>query len=226
MIGKENETYVIVTKTEPLGRSNYQIELGDAVGNIYEFTVHEEIMLDYRLVVGKELDEPTFRALEASKDYGKAYSYAINILARRMYTEKEIRQKLKARETAENVIGEVVTKLFNLELLNDAAFATAYIEEQMSMGKKNQRRIISDLHTKGVASTIIDDHMGLFDQESEIDLIQHEIEKAYNRYSRKDLSNFEMKNKVVQTLGRKGFDLYEVDRRYGFFIEDSKHECV
>lgn len=220
MIGKENETYAVVIKVEPLRRGHYKVELGDAEGEIYEFTVHEETMLDYRLVVGKELDESTLRELEASKNYGKAYSYAVGILARRMYTEKEIRQKLMQRATAEDVTHEVVTKLLKLELLNDEAFATAYIENHVEIGKKSRRRIISDLHAKGVASSIIDDHMDLFDKESEQALIAREIEKAYSRYLRKDLSDFEMKNKVIQALGRKGFDFYEVDRQYDFFIED------
>jgi regulatory protein len=220
MIGKETETYAVVIKTEPLGHGNYIVELGDAVGEIYEFTVHEETILDYRLVVGKELDESTFRALEASKDYGKAYSYAVGILARRMYTEKEIRQKLTQRRAAEDVIGEVVTKLLKLELLNDEAYTTAYIENQVSVGKKSRHRIVSDLREKGVATSIIDNRMDLFDKESEQALIGREIEKAYGRSSHKDLSDFEMKHKVIQALGRKGFDFYEVDRQYDFFIED------
>jgi regulatory protein len=220
MIDKENETYAVVIKTESLGRGNYKVALGDAVGEIYELTVHEETMLDYRLVVGKKLDESTFRALETSKDYGKAYSYAIGILARRMYTEKEIRQKLMLKETAETVIGEVITKLLKLELLNDEAYATAYIESQVSIGKKSQRQIISNLRGKGVAASIIDSLMGLFDKKKELKLIQREIEKAYRRYLHKDFSDFEIKKKVIQALGRKGFDIYEVERQYAFFIED------
>ncbi|MCL2559654.1 MAG: RecX family transcriptional regulator [Turicibacter sp.] len=220
MIGKESETYVVVTRTTPHRRGEYQVELGDAQGNLYEFSVHEETMLDYRLVVGKELDEQTFRALEASKDYGAAYSYAVGILARRMYTEKELRQKLVNRETNEGVIEEVVTKLFQLDLLNDDAFARTFIEEQVRMGKKSQRRIVSDLYAKGVADKLIDRHLGLFDQEAETGAMKREIEKAYERFSRKELSDFELKNKVIQAVGRKGFDFYEMDRQYGYFIED------
>lgn len=222
MIGKEFETYAVVIKTEPLRQGYYLVVLGDAEGEIYEFTVHEESILDYRLVVGKELDKSTFRKLEASKDYDKAYGYTFSILARRMYTEKEIRQKLLQRETAQNVIEEVVTKLVKIGLLNDEVYARTYIENQVSGGKKSRNRIISDLREKGVATSIIDDLVDLFDQESELALIWREIEKAYHRYSRKDLSDFEMKQKVMQALGRKGFDFYATQRQYDFFIEDLK----
>jgi len=220
MIGKEKETYVVVIQVEPLNQGHYKVVLGDAVGDIYEVTVHEEIMLDYRLVVGKELDEPAFRALEASKDYGKAYSYAVSILARRMYTEKEMRQKLKGHATTEHVIHEVVTKLLKLELLNDEAYARNYIEYQVALGKKSKRRMLSDLYGKGIEATVIDGVMELFDQGSESVLIRSEIEKLYARYSRKDLSDFDLRNKVVQALARKGFEIYEVGQQYDFFIED------
>lgn len=220
MINKENETYAVVLKTVPLGNGYYNVELGDRQGERYEFKVHEESILDYRLVVGKELDELTVQKLEVLKDYDKAYSYTIGILARRMYTKKEIRQKLLQRQTAQSVIKEVVTKLLEHELLNDAVYTRAYIENQVSIGKKSRHRIITDLRHKGVATSIIDDHMDLFDSEWEQALIQREIKKAYDRYLKKGLSDFEMKNKVMQALGRKGFDFYEVDKQYDFFIED------
>ena len=220
MIGKENETYAVVIKVEPMRRGYYKVEFGHAEGKIDEFTVHEETLLDYRLVVGKELDEPTFRAFESSKDYAQAYRYAIGILNKRMYTEQEMRQKLSLKETTVHVIQEVITKLLNLELLNDAVYTRIYIENQMSVGKKSRQRIVSDLRAKGVAMSLIDDHEDLFDKETEQALVRREIEKVYRRYVRKELSDFEMKNKVTQALGRKGFDFYEVDRQYGFFIED------
>jgi len=220
MLGKETETYAVVINCTRLQRDHYKIELGDAAGEIYELIVHEETVVDYRLVVGKELDKETFDLLQNSMDYQKAYSYAIGILARRMYTEKEIRRKLYERETAADIICDVVAKLFEIEVLNDVIYATAYIENQVEMGRKSRRQIISDLRIKGVSANIIDDLRYLFDKESENALIVKEIEKAYGRYSRKELSDFEMQKRVVQALGRKGFEIDEVQREYGYFIED------
>jgi len=226
MISKKTETYAVVISSTPLQKGHYKVELGDAEGKIYELTVHEEAVLDYRLVVGKELDRETFIALQNSMGYQKAYSYAIGILARRMYTEKEVRRKLSERGTAGDVIDDVVAKLVAIDVLNDVSYATVYIENQLEMGKKSRRRIISDLHIKGVSASIIDDLGDLFDKESEITVMVKEIERAYQRYSRQDLSEFEVGHKVIQALGRKGFDFYEVQRQYEFFIEDLKANYV
>ena len=221
MILQENETYAAVVKVQPAGQGNYKITLcHTTTGDIEEWLVHEETVLDYRLVVGKQLDQSTFRALKSAKDGGMAYGYAVGILKKRMYTEKEMRQKLVFKKVAQPMIDEVITKLLDLELLNDERYAQTYIESQIGLGKKSQQRIIADLRTKGVAISIIDDQKHLFDKQAEQKLMQHEIEKAYYRYLHKGLSDFEIKNKVMGALGRKGFDFYEAKRQYSFFIED------
>jgi len=220
MLNKETQTYAVVISCTSMPRRNYKVELGNAEGAIFELIVHEETLLKYRLVIGKEIDKHIFDELQNSKDYQLAYSYAIDILARRMYTEKEIKRKLHARETADDVIGAVVAKLLETELLNDVFYATAYIENQVEAGKKSRRRIISELIEKGISTNIIDDLGDLFSKESENALITKEVEKLYLRYSHKNLSDFDMRNKVIQALGRKGFEMSEVRRQYEFFIED------
>jgi len=220
MLSKETATYVVVISSTALGRGFYKIKLGDANGEIYEMKIHEEIMLDYRLVVGKELDKEAFDALQNSDGYQKAYSYAIDILTRRMYTEKEIRRKLNERETAADVVNDVVAKLFEIEVLNDATYARVYIENQIAVGKKSRRQILADLDAKGVSVSIVDNLLDLFDEEAERTLITKEIDRLYQRYSPKDLSAFELRGRVVQALGRKGFEIGEVQRQYDFFIED------
>lgn len=224
MLEKEIETHVVVINRTPLKRGLYKVEFAEADGTVHEQTVHEEAILDYRLVVGKELDRPTFEQLEGSNDYQKAYAYAINILSRRIYSEVEMKRKLKIREVDDANIEKVIEKLYAINLLNDFVFATTYIETQLRMGKKSRRQITSDLFTRGITQNIVDELNHLFDQESEQELILKEIKKAYSRYSRKALNDFELKNKVIAALGRKGFNFAEVGRQYGYFVEDMQAE--
>ena len=220
MLSKDAETYVIVISHQALGRDYYKVKLGDAKGKKYELRIHEEIMLDYRLVVGKELDEKTFVMLRNSEDYQKAYRYAISILARRMYTEKEIRRKLSERGVVDDIASDVVAKLLEIDVLNDVTYARAYIENQIEIGKKSRKQIIANLYIKGIHANIIDDLLDLFKEANESALITKEIEKLYQRYSRNDLSNLELRKRIMQSLGRKGFEIDDVRRQYEFYIED------
>ena len=220
MLNKETKTHVVVINCTPLKRNLYKVEFAEADGIIHEQTVHEEAILDYRLVIGKELEQATFEQLQNSNDYQKAYAYAINILSRRLYSEKEIRTKLHAREATDDTVQLVVQKLKSLELLNDFAFATAYAEHHMAMGKKSHRQIVLALKERGITGQIIDDLQYLFQKESEQDVIVKEIKEAHDRYSRKEISDFDLRNKVITSLGRKGFNLGEIQRQYGYFVED------
>jgi regulatory protein len=219
-MNKDAETHVVVINCTSLKRNLYKVEFAEADGTIHEQTVHEEAILDYQLVIGKELDQETFEALQNSNDYQKAYAYAINILSRKLYSTGQIKQKLHDREFNDNTTRDVILKLTEIELLNDFAFATAYIEHHLAMGKKSHRQIISDLKIRGVAHGIIDDLNHLFAPETEQASITREIKKAYERYNRNEISDFDLRNKVMTSLGRKGFNLGEVGRQYGYFIED------
>ena len=221
---QEKETYVVVISLTPLKCGYYKVELTEADGMINELTVHEEAVVDYRLVVGKELDKEIFEQLQESNEYQKAYAYAINVLSRRLYSEYELKRKLLMREVATEVIDAVIKKLVSIELLNDVTFASIYMEAEIRMQKKSRSQIIFDLRKKGISEQIIEDLMETFSFENEQKILKQELKKAYERYSQKKLTKFELQNKVTTALGRKGFNFDEIRRQYGFFVEDLQFE--
>lgn len=219
-ISKETETFVVVISCNPVGRGYYDVSLADAEGEIYNIKAHEETVLDYRLVVNKELDYETFSALQNSMGYQKAYSYALNILSKRMYTKVEIKRKLTERDVTDDDIRRVVDKLIEIKLLDDYRYTSSYIEGQLRLAKKGKMRIISDLRQKGISKEMIMEFEDLFDEDAEKALIIKEIKQVYRRYLRKDLDEYEIKTKVLTYMGRKGYDFYATKREYEFFIED------
>lgn len=220
MLSKDTETYAVVITVEPGFKDYYHVELADAEGKIFTIKAHAETVLDYRLVVNKEIDEKTFHDLNKAIHYQQAYQYAVNILSRRRYTEKEMVAKLRHREETEVAIKTVVAKLKALELIDDLYYAQAFIQNQLDIGKKSKREILSKLYQKGIDEDILADCEEMFDAADEIALIAKEIVTTYKRYMKKCESPFELKQKVVSYLGRKGFDFYEVGRQYDYFVED------
>ena len=219
MITQKIKTDVVVINSTPLTKGNYKIEF-DASGELFSLVVHAEAVVDYRLVVGKKLDNKTFTKLQNSTDYQLAYSYAINLLTNRMYTKKELLEKLARKAVADQVADQVVEKLLEIALLDDTLYATTYITSQVATGNKSRWRLIQDLHKKGIAKEIIDELADLFSEELESALITKEIRRAYERYSRNGLGDFAVRDKVVLALGRKGFEFDAVKRQYEFFIQD------
>lgn len=215
------ETCYLVTSCIPLKKGHYEVSFLHADGDTCSMTIHEETVIEYRLVEKKELTQTTFSQVMVSGAFATSYGYAVSILSRRMYTQKEIREKLKERSVESKVIKQVIDKLLALQLLDDASYASAFIESQLSAGKKSHERIRMDLLQKGVSSFILEDLAHLFDEVQEFDVIMNEITQSWRRYARKELTDFERRAKIVAAVCRKGFDVDDVLSQYQIFIDEN-----
>ena len=183
---------------------NYDITFKDEMDNFYEVLVHEELVLKFRLVVGKVLTEAEFSDLGKSLDYGKAYSYATYILASRMYTVKEVRDKLIAREVREDIIDSVISKLFEIGLLDDMRYAGIYVESQIIKGVKGPDGIRSDLVKKGISETQASAHVEVYTYKQQLEAVHKLAQDAIK--SNKKYGARGLMQKLYHTSTSKGFD--------------------
>lgn len=96
------------------------------------------------------------RALRAPTplDPERAWDYALELLARRAMSASEVRARLRRRSLPEADADAVVAKLERLGLLNDRAFAEAYVRSRSrERGRLALRR---ELQHKGVAEDVAD----------------------------------------------------------------------
>ncbi|VEH68612.1 regulatory protein RecX [Rodentibacter pneumotropicus] len=84
-----------------------------------------------------------------------ALSYVINLLARREYSEFELRNKMQEKAFSEPEIDEVITHCQQKNWQNDKRFAENYLHYRSQRGY-GENRIRQELkHLKGVPSAII-----------------------------------------------------------------------
>jgi regulatory protein len=79
-------------------------------------------------------------------------SAAGRFLARRSHSESELRTKLRRFDP--EAIDLVIGRLWELDLLDDAAFAAVWVEERGR--RKGRRALESELRAKGVAGHLIE----------------------------------------------------------------------
>jgi regulatory protein len=92
---------------------------------------------------------------------GELYQYAIGALGRRMRTVAELKRLLRNRVDAESEIGKtlvelVIRRLKDQGYLNDRKYAAAYSAFRRDNEKYGQRRIVTDLKSKGVVGEILE----------------------------------------------------------------------
>ncbi len=98
------------------------------------------------------------RRLETETDL---YEYALGALARRMRTVAELKRLLRKRVDAESEIGKtlvelVVRRLKDRGYLDDAKYAAAYSAFRRDNEKYGQRRVITELKSKGVVGEVLE----------------------------------------------------------------------
>lgn len=136
--------------------------------------------------------------------YKRARERALYLLDDAYKTKKQIVDKLKSGLYPEFVIDRVVEYLLKYDLVNDFRYATLYIDYKRS--SKSRRKIIQDLHSKGIEKSIID---AAFEEVefSDKDSLKKVIDKRISRYSLNERKDVE---KLYRYLLGKGYHYEDV----------------
>jgi len=140
--------------TQKRSKHRYNIFIDDNQGEQYGFSVDEDILIEFGLRKGLELDEAMMRKLVQQDSIHKSYDQAIRYLGYRMRTEKEIRDYLLKKEVDREHITEIMNKLSSRKLLNDKEFAIAFVNTRIQTTTKGPGLVEKELMQKGVTQQI------------------------------------------------------------------------
>jgi regulatory protein len=172
-------------------------------GEEYAFSADESVIVNFRLKKGMELDEFLLAEVGYHDEIRKAYNNAINYLAHKMRTEKEVYSYLKEKKLEEAAISEVIIRLKEQGYLNDAEYADAYVRTQISTTNKGSYVVRMELKERGVDEALIADAMEQFTQEQQFEKAKLLAEKYARKYSSE--SERVLKQKLDAMLRRKGY---------------------
>ncbi|NRD78214.1 recombination regulator RecX [Bacillus sp. BRMEA1] len=202
----------IITKitTQQKNTDRFNIFMDDGTGEKYAFSIDSDTLIKFQLKKGMELDDFSLMEIQYQDDIRKAYNLAIHYLARRMRSEKEVRDYLLQKEAAEPAIDEVIHKLSAQKYVNDQEFAFAFVRTQVNTTDKGPDLIKLELKEKGISPEIFMQALADFTKEKQIEKAVKMAQKALNKTS-KDSWKIQ-KQKLEQLLLRKGytFDVIQI----------------
>jgi regulatory protein len=159
------------------------------------------------LRVGDEVDDERLRELRDAEARADGMAAALRLLSYRHRSETELRQRLARRGTPPAVVDGTLVRLRELGLVDDAAFARAWVERRDSASPRSRRLLHQELLSKGVGS---DTSCNLLDGVDEADAA---LRAATRRAaSLRGLPYPEFRRRLGNFLRRRGFD-YELIRR-------------
>lgn len=181
----------------------------------FAFGADEDTVVKFRLVPGKEIQPPMLDKILFEAEVGKLMGRMYNLLTMRLRSEKEIRdyirklnfkKKVKDQEEISSVVIELlIENLKNKGLINDEAFARAWVESRRRSKQKGVNVLKSELFQKGIDREIIEEVTRVGSLESsEEQLAKETLEKKLKIW--KNLSALEFRKKATEFLIRRGFN--------------------
>jgi len=172
--------------------------------------VSEEVVVKFQLKRGMEIDEDRLEELLYEEEFSKAKGYVYRILARRMYTCKEIRDKLVERGYVDKIVEDVIATLERYGYLNDKTYAEEWIQSRMRSKPKGKVALRQELARRGIEKSIIENALDeAFNESREADMALDLARRKVRSY--RDADPAASKRKLQGFLLRRGFS-FEIVR--------------
>lgn len=179
----------------------------------FAFGADEDLVIDKRLIVGKQINPEELEKLLFEAEVGKLMERMYSLFNIRSRSEKEVRdylknlsfkRKIKDQEEISQVsIDMVVEKLKHKRLLDDKQFALSWFASRSK--KKGIQVIKGELFKKGISKEIIDSVVETGQDTNSQEIVAEKLlEKRLERF--KNLSALDKKKKAYDFLMRRGFD--------------------
>jgi len=137
-------------------------------------------------------------------DYEILIEYALKLISRKRYTQKEIEKKLKGKEFAKgDDIEKVIARLKEYKYINDDEYAKDFIDNRARFAPRGKRLMAFELRKKGVSKEIV--KKAIFESDiDELELAKQILKRKQNTL--KKLTDQKRKEKIFMILASKGFN--------------------
>ncbi|MGW7607503.1 recombination regulator RecX [Streptomyces sp. NPDC054766] len=133
----------------------------------------------------------------------RARAICLRLLTGTPRTRKQLADALRKREIPDEVADEVLSRFEEVGLINDSAFADAWVESRHHGRGLARRALVQELRTKGVESTLIDEAVGQLDSEQEEATARELVARKLR--STRGLDRDKRLRRLAGMLARKGY---------------------
>ncbi|MEW2403523.1 recombination regulator RecX [Streptomyces sp. NPDC046862] len=133
----------------------------------------------------------------------QARAICLRLLTGTPRTRKQLADALRKREIPEDVADEVLSRFEEVGLINDSAFADAWVESRHHGRGLARRALARELRTKGVDSALVDEAVAQLDSEQEEATARELVARKLR--STRGLDRDKRLRRLAGMLARKGY---------------------
>lgn len=179
------------------------------VDHRYAFSLSETALLDEGLHAGQPIDAAQLKHYERLSATDISFSQALAYLARRRRSQWETEQYLLRKGLNAEQLEDMLQRLRRTGLVDDRAFARAWIDNRRLLKPVSRRRLTQELRQKRVAEDIIARAMSTDPADDAQTLVQLIARKRRQ-------SKYQDSLKLKQYLARQGYSYGDIQTALAF----------
>ncbi|CUO96184.1 recombination regulator RecX [Clostridium baratii] len=191
-----------ITKIETGKRNKERVNV--YIDDEYAFSINMELVYKFGLKVNEEVNKEKLIEISNSENLSKCKESALRTIERSYKTEKEIRDKLLAKEFDIETVDSTINFLIEYGFIDDSKFVSMYIKDRIRTQGRNKIRY--SLISKGVNKLLIEEAFSTLDRDDEMERAIILCEKKYLNISKREDDDFKIKNKLTRYLLGRGYD--------------------
>ncbi len=191
-----------IIKYEKKHNGNYLIYLDDG----RKIKLNEDVILKYKLLYKKEIDEFLLEEIIQDNNNYDIYNKCINYIGVRLRSEHEIKEYMARKGVSNELINETITRLYKNKLLNDDAFANAFVNDKLSFTTMGPKRIRQEWEKHYIDNDIINKYIYAIDEA----VINEKINKQIAKLIKSNKNKPNLKNKIYTNLTNLGYTYDEI----------------
>ncbi len=205
-----------ITSVKVYKGTTYEVETDDEK----KFYLHIDIIADFGICEGMEIDRPELRKIIYASNFRRAYQYALYCLDYRDYSSAEMNQKLIKTYKNENLCCAVVQKLEESGIINDERYAEKLAHRYVEGRKYGFRRAKREIIMKGISEYIAENSLQPYAEIFQ-ENIRYLIQTKYARMltDKDDRKSIE---KVRNSLVRNGYGFEEINRAVKEYFDNQE----
>ena len=173
----------------------------------FAFSLAADVVAQADLRVGQELSSDEERKLAGADEYRRCFNAAARLLGYRPRSRAEVRERLAGRGFTAPTVTRVISRLGELELLDDAAFARAWTENREEFSPRGRRLVKMELRRKGLDRETIEQAVATVDEDAGA---RRAAEKKLRTLPADDYDTF--RRRLWDYLARRGFGYETIER--------------
>lgn len=202
-----------ITSIRQYKGTTYEVALDEG----RKFYLHADIIADFGLCSGMELDRTELRKIIYASNFRRAFQYALHLLDYRDYSYKEMFRKLEKTYKNEDLCYAVMEKLVKLGVINDARYAERLARRLVETKRYGLRRAKQEILAKGIDVYTAEDALASY-EDCAMENLAYLLERKYSRLLTDEIDRKSIE-KVKSALVRYGYGFDDINRAVKDFFE-------